>query len=189
MQIGDARFAGAAKEAMALFGSTSPSYLIMASLDYARAWFSAHPDAYRRVPAHVAHAAACAAARGIPNLSDDPARLTLETAAVGLSGEEAAACFRAHGVEPEMADQACVVCLCTPWNHAPATTRAWKRRFPRCRRDGPPLSPPPALPPIPPQRVPLREALLQESRLVPLQKAVGRIAARVVCPCPPGVPP
>ena len=188
LQIGDARFAGAAKEAMALFGSTSPSYLIMASLDYARAWFSAHPDAYRRVPAHVAHAAACAAARGIPNLSDDPARLTLETAAVGLSGEEAAACFRAHGVEPEMADQACVVCLCTPWNTARDYARLEEAisALPAGRA---PLSPPPALPPIPPQRVPLREALLQESRLVPLQKAVGRIAARVVCPCPPGVPP
>ena len=87
-----------------------------------------------------------------------------------------------------MADQACVVCLCTPWNTARDYARLEEAisALPAGRT---PLSPPPALPPIPPQRVPLREALLQESRLVPLQKAVGRIAARVVCPCPPGVPP
>ena len=38
LNIADERFVRDAKGAMALFGSTSPSYPIMASLDWCRAW-------------------------------------------------------------------------------------------------------------------------------------------------------
>ena len=33
-----------------------------------------------------------------------------------------------------------------------------------------------------------REAILAESEIIPVEKAVGRISADSACPCPPGVP-
>ena len=38
LQINDSRYLEGVKEAMSLFGSTSPSYPVMASLDLCRAW-------------------------------------------------------------------------------------------------------------------------------------------------------
>ena len=37
-------------------------------------------------------------------------------------------------------------------------------------------------------REPLREAVFAPAHQVPLREAVGRIAARTACPCPPGIP-
>ena len=53
LNIADERFVRDAKGAMALFGSTSPSYPVMASLDWCRAWLEDNGrldfPAYRRV--------------------------------------------------------------------------------------------------------------------------------------------
>lgn len=175
-----------ARAAMALFGSTSPSYPIMASLDCARAWLAAHPGAFAPVQEAVAGLRALAESRGIGCISQDPTRLTLRTADIGLLGAEAAALFRAAGVEPEMADGAYVVFICTPWN-----TAADYRRLAQGIRSlplGRALPPLPELPPLPPQRLLPREALLAPSHAVPLAQALGRVAAQAACPCPPGIP-
>lgn len=186
LQIGDSRFAENAKAAMALFGSTSPSYPVMASLDLARAWLADHPGGFAQTQGAVRALADLAAQRGIPNISQDPTRLTLQTAAIGLHGEEAAEILRAHGAEPEMADGGFVVLICTPWNTPADYDRlaAGIAALPV----GKPLPPVPELPPLPPVRVPLRKAVFAPAHRVPLREAVGCIAARTACPCPPGIP-
>ena len=60
--------------------------------------------------------AAVQAGMTLPQGPADPTRLSFRTAAVGMSGEQAAAHFRSCGVEPEYADGASVVLIPTPWN-------------------------------------------------------------------------
>ena len=192
----------AAKAAMALFGSTSPSFPVLASLDLARAWWEQEgPAAYRKT-AEWAAAIRCAAMesaaagqgldvafRELAEMDRDPARLTLRVPAG--QGEAAASWFRLQGCEPEMADEENVVFILTPFN-----TQSEMTRLEKAVRDYRPLSNgsfgdaafSPAPPPFRPEKVCTpREALRHPFEGIPVGESVGRIAARAVCPCPPGV--
>jgi arginine decarboxylase len=188
LHIGNPSYADAAKSAMALFGSTSPGYPVMASLDLCREWLELHTDAFATLQRRVAEIRAFAQTRGItlPTGQLDPTRITLNTASIGLPGTKAADLFRKSGVEPEYADSAFVVLIATPFSTARDFRRLKKAigLLPVSR----PLPVPEVLPPLPPVETGLREAVLAESETVPLSSAVGRIAAEAACPCPPGVP-
>lgn len=190
LNLADDRFAQGARDAMALFGSTSPSYPVMASLDWCAHWMEHEGrEAYRRLEQQVEQLGKRALARGfgLPKGAVDPTRLSLNTALLGQTGEQAAEHFRRCGVEPEYADGAYVVLIATPWNTP--------EEFGRIAHalDTMPVGSPlplesPALPSPPPRRVSLREALFAPAVEVPLAQAVGRVAAQAACPCPPGVP-
>lgn len=188
LNLADPRFAENAKGAMALFGSTSPSFPILASLDLCREWLESNADAFPALQERVRRVRAIAAARGIPSpgRQTDPTRLTLNTAEVGLTGTQAAALFRSAGVEPEYADRSYVVLIATPFNTERDFLRLEEaiRSLPVKRA----LPKTPLFPPLPPAAVSLREAIFLGSSAVPLSHAVGKIAAEVVCPCPPGIP-
>ncbi len=188
LQIGEKRYAEDAKRAMALFGSTSPSYPVMVSLDRAGEWLRTHPDAFLPVQQRAAEIRELAASReiAVPEGVCDPTRITLETASVGLPGTQAAELFRRAGVEPEYADARYVVLIATPFNTENDFRRARDavRSFPT----GKPLPRGQELPPLPPAAMELREAIFAAAETVPLKNAVGRVAAEAACPCPPGVP-
>lgn len=188
LNIGDVHYAREAKHAMALFGSTSPSYPVMASLDWAREWLQTHPGAFIPLQRRVAEIREIADNRGIalPEGPCDPTRITLDTASIGLQGTRAAELFRAAGVEPEYADARFLVLIATPFNMPEDFHRAGKA-IENLPIDEPiPLGP--ALPQLPPVGAGLREAVFAASETIDLEKSVGRIAAEAACPCPPGVP-
>lgn len=188
LNLADARYAADAKSAMALFGSTSPSYPVMASLDLAREWLGTHPGAFRPVQEAVKALRSLARARGIsmPEGLCDPTRLTLCTASAGISGTRAAEWFRGMGVEPEYADASYLVLIATPFNTPEDFRRV--RRAVESLPVGKPLPVRPPLPPLPPTAAGLRETLFAGTETVPLENAAGRIAAEAACPCPPGIP-
>ena len=89
-------YAANCKDAMALFGSTSPSYPIMASLDLCMQWAETKgKNAYLQLQKRVVDIKKIAAAKGIavPLGETDPVRITLQTASLGITGEEAARNF------------------------------------------------------------------------------------------------
>ena len=188
LNIADERYADGAKDAMALFGSTSPNYMVMASLDLARDWLERHRGDYPKLQARVAQIREQAAQKGMLPLGGliDPTRITLNTAAIGVSGTSAAELFRGAGVEPEYADGAHVVLIATPFNTEADFTRLSDAIDLLPVRD--PLPPVSSLPPLPPVKVPLREAVFARACEIPLEQAKGRISAQAACPCPPGVP-
>ena len=94
--------------------------------------------------------------------------------------------FRAAGVEPEYADARFLVLIATPFNTPEDFGRA-ERAVAALPVAGP-LPRGPELPPLPPVGAGLREAVLAPEETVPLECAVGRLAAEAACPCPPGVP-
>ena len=103
------------RNALALFGSTSPSYLILQSLDACNRLLSTdYParlqECCDRLAALRARLNALAAAQGtaLPLALDGPARepmkLTLDAAALGLTGQALADHLRQDGMECEYAD-------------------------------------------------------------------------------------
>ena len=63
LQINDSRYLEGVKEAMSLFGSTSPSYPVMASLDLCRAWRGGRQKAFQTLERRVGAVKKLAAAR------------------------------------------------------------------------------------------------------------------------------
>ena len=189
LNIREERYSHGVKEAMALFGSTSPSYPVMASLDLCRAWLQENgKESFAQLEKTVSNLKQLAYEKGIcqPVGPCDPVRLTLNTASVGMRGEEAAQWLRDRGIEPEYADGGHVVLILTPMNREEDFSRLEEaiRHFPVRS----PIHLPSALPPQPKCAVSPREAVLAPSEWVPTEQAAGRIAAQAACPCPPGVP-
>lgn len=189
LQINDSRYLEGVKEAMSLFGSTSPSYPVMASLDLCRAWLEEEGQkAFQTLERRVGAVKKLAAAKGlgIPEGLTDPARITLNTAKIGLTGQKAAQGFRECGVEPEYSDDGFVVLIPSPFNTEEEFLRV--ERAIEAMPVGAPLAIGRRIPPVSGQAVSPRKAVLSPSEEVPMNLAVGRIAARASCPCPPGVP-
>lgn len=189
LQINDSRYVDGVKEAMSLFGSTSPSYPVMASLDLCRSWLQEEgKEAFQKLEVRVAKIKKAIQDKGmaLPEGLTDPTRITLNTASIGLSGQQAALRFQKSGVEPEYADDGFVVLIPTPFNSEEDFQRV--ERAVQSLPVSKPLSMERRIPPIPARAVSPRQAIFSPSQQVPMAQAVGRIAAQAACPCPPGVP-
>ena len=110
LNLADGKYAPFARDAMALFASTSPSYLILTSLDLCTRW--AHDQARPAMQALQEKAAQvrCLAEDWgfvFPQGRTDPVRLALDVSAYGISGETAAEHFRGKGWNPSTRWDAC----------------------------------------------------------------------------------
>ena len=183
-------FAERAKEAMALFGSTSPAYPVMVSLDLARAWaMEQGKEAWEELAVRMGKIKEIAREKGLllPLGETDLTRLAIGTLPAGMTGEEAGNFFRKKGVEPEHEDGGYLVCIATPFNTEEELGRLEMavKALPDAYIE---VEETPALLSLPPVRRMPREAVLAFQEAVPLEKAVGRVAGEAACPCPPGVP-
>lgn len=174
-----------ARQAMAVFATTSPSYLIMQSLDLCNRYLSEdYPSDLAATVARLDGLKVRLRDKGWA-ISGDPLRLTVCAAAHGLSGEDLAARLRSAHVEWEMADLSHLVLMVSPQN-SEADFQAVE--------DGLGLPPCPAKPYIPhlpgkaERAVPLATALFAPREEVPLHQAAGRICASPVVGFPPAVP-
>lgn len=188
LNIMDSDLAGQAKPMMAVFGSTSPSYPVLLSLEICRDWCEREgAAAFARLHSQVDMLRREAHKQGFSFESTwcDPVRYCLNTGEWGLDGRKAAAVFREYGVEPEYADAGHVVLICTPFHTAEEYDRV-RRATQALRPDG--YGVPLIAWPQPEIALPLREAMFARQEEVPVQAAAGRVAAQAICPCPPGVP-
>ena len=175
-----------AQNALSLFASTSPSYLILQSLDAANRYLA---DGYHAklaaLSASLNAAKAQLAVYGYAVLGDEPLKLTLAPKAIGWRGDELAAHLQSLGMMVEFADPDFVVMMFTPENVSAieALTRAL------CSLDKrPPISAKPPVLSMPIQRMTPREAVLSPQQRIPVAQAQGRILAAASVNCPPAVP-
>lgn len=180
-----AAFGEKARQAMALFGSTSPSYLTLASLDLCNRSLAGDYPARLAEMADRLHQLRCRLAeRGWRVEDTDPLRLTL-AAPAGESGQSLARRLREQEIECEYADEEHLVLMLTPENpaeelerleqalgHAPATPKA-KCPLPQARGA---------------QAMPVRQALFAPQETVAADQALGRICGAPTVSCPPAVP-
>lgn len=186
LHLKDATLAGEARRRMAVFGSTSPSYLVMLSADLLLPQWEALKSGYTALAQTVARLRGRALEKGVwatcANLQApaDPARIALlfaggqRNAALGLLAD--------CGIEAEYISPQHIVLIPGPQNDLTPVEQLIDRL--------PALHEAPSLPqPVcQPQRLlTLRRAVLSPAERLPLPEALGRIAAAPVSPCPPGV--
>ncbi len=189
------------RERTAMFGTSSPSYPVMASIDWARAYLTGPGgEAYRRTAEAVAALRREINSRGVfhalteeDGLVLDPTRLTVETSCAGLDGRRAAALLaeRWH-IWPEMDNCRCVVFILTCCDSEGDIARLAEalralEEAAGCKGNRPAEALPPA-PPEPEQRCSVRAAVFARRRTRTLRDAAGCVSAVSVAPYPPGVP-
>lgn len=178
-----------AKNALALFGSTSPSYLILQSLDAANAILD-DPAYIRSLMALQFQAAGCReqlSKHGInANCGNEPLKLTLYPRFYGYTGTELAEHLRKNGMECEFADPDFLVLMLTPAITGEDLQRVVDTLTALKRRD--PVVTAPPLIPRPEKALSIREAMLSPGRTVPVSESLGRILAAPSVSCPPAVP-
>jgi len=180
-----AAFAKNAKQALALFGSTSPSYLTLASLDLCNRYLE---DDY---PAKLSGAAYRVDSirrqlgfTGWETLDSDPMRITV-CAPVGTTGTELAERLRAFGVECEYADAEHVVLMATPEN-TPTDLFRILPALGQCPASGEKRA---ALPIARGEQVmTVRQAMFAPHETIPAAEALGRICGAPTVSCPPAIP-
>ena len=172
------------RQMASVYGSSSPSYPMMASMDAARDWMEREgSQAYARTALRVAELR-----EKFPSLQPgdglllDPARLVLKA----KDGHGFARELEQRGIFPEMADGGHVVLICTCHDDDAAFQRleqALDGLRPRMG-DCPPLPPSP----LPKAALTPRQALFAPRETVPLAESAGRVSACQIAPYPPGVP-
>ncbi len=174
-----------------LYGSSSPSYPLMASLDLARAFMTrdgrAALQAVRGRAEDIRQKTPCfLGAIRHNDIVTDPLRLCLYT---GGGHETAARLERDCGVACEMADTRNVVFLLSPADDGDALSRL-SSAVDALGPDLPPMPPVTTVdpPPLPRVYCTPREALFAPSKPLPPEQALGRAAAEPVGAWPPGVP-
>jgi len=200
--------------ALNLLQTTSPSYLLLASLDTARLLLEERGrQDWGRVVARAMRARERLARAGWSPLAAadvsgpaasglDVTRLLLPTAALGRKGTEVAAALRRAGQEVELAGADYILVILTPGDGEEKlvellTTlldlpRLLERELAGRPVTGLPDGPAPAAlaassAGLPEVALTPREAWLAPHRELSLGEATGKIAAELVAPCPPGL--
>ncbi len=182
-----ADFLSSARNAMALFASTSPSYLILQSLDLCNAYLSeAYPERLRECVKNIDLLKTKLLSLGFAPEESEPLKIVLRTAKYGYTGEEFAFVLRGFGIEPEFCDDEYLVLMATPENEAADFENlllAVASVRPRAELIFSMLSHEKGE-----ARVSVRTAILAPQEIVPVEDALGRICAAPTVSCPPAVP-
>ena len=190
-----------AGKGLAMFGSTSPSYLILQSLDLCNDYLD------RRIRTELAHSIEqvqrfrrITDLAGIYVRESEPLKIVIDTGASGYDGRVIAEEMRAGGanvngatrksIECEFADCNTVVLMVgmmtspIDWENM----RLWVRET-RLRHRRKPLKPAMPVGQTPAvRRMSIREAVFADSEMIPVKKSVGRILAQETVSCPPAIP-
>lgn len=173
------------KQAMALFGSTSPSYLILQSLDLMNPWLESLPGRLQTFLPQVEEAKERIARKGWAFAGSEPLKWTLCPKSMGYTGEKLGALLEEQGIYYEFADPDYLVLMLSP--EQPESLAAIDRAL-----SGIPAKPPitrhPPRPYIPHRAMSIRQAMLSPSREIPVEEAQGEILGALQVSCPPAVP-
>lgn len=174
-----------AKHALCMFGSTSPSYLIMSSLDLCNAYLQ---DSYKERLKERCKELDIVRGKlmklGWQIEKTDPLRITMRMPK-RLSGQQMADKLRDHGIECEYADDEFLVLMITPENSKEDFGRlidaVGKNAYPYLLVEALPMA-------KTEQKMTIREAMFSASETVTVSEAYGRICRTPTVSCPPAIP-
>ena len=183
---GTEKFRDWAKNALALFGSTSPSYLILQSLDGANPYLASLTDRLKEFVPYVESVKEKLSARGYALHGQEPLKITISPKPYGYTGQELAEILLNCHIVSEFADPDFLVLMLTPEN-SPRELDALAKAL----LSVPEKAPIPGQPPRfqPGQRVcSPRDAMLSPMETLPVAESEGRVLAAATVGCPPAVP-
>lgn len=176
-----------AKNALALFGSTSPSYLILQSLDIANAYLvSGYRYLLKTQATRVQALKEQLTAQGYRLIGDEPMKITICPKSYGYTGQELAEQLQEQSVYCEYADPDHVVLMVSPELGEVALQRAGEALLSIPRQEPVTGGPPPFHRCR--QEMSIRQATLSPSRTIPADHSLGMILATPSVGCPPAVP-
>ncbi|MGN0506941.1 MAG: aminotransferase class V-fold PLP-dependent enzyme [Lachnospiraceae bacterium] len=180
-------FAAQAKTALALFGSTSPSYLMLQSLDAVNRYLA---DDYKEklaaFCAKVQKTKETLLAHGYELYGSEPLKLTIKAKPYGYEGRELAGLLREQNIECEFADPDFLVLMLTPENGTEGLKRLTKVLLSVPRKE--PVTKQSPVFYAQERAMSVREAVLSVSEELPVTECIGRVLAAATVSCPPAVP-
>lgn len=179
-----AQLAPLAKSALGLFGSTSPSYLTLASLDLCNRYLAeGYPQRLAEAVKRLAELREKLTAAGWRVEPSDPLRVTV-AAPRGVTGQELAGQLRRQGAECEYADRDFLVLMATPENTPEELAQA-AAALGQC----PGEANPPQLPLARGERAcSIRQAAFAPRETVDAAHSLGRVCGLPTVGCPPAIP-
>lgn len=173
-----------AKSALGLFGSTSPSYLTLASLDLCNRYLAeGYPQRLAEAVERLAELRERLTAAGWRVEPSDPLRVTV-AAPRGVTGQELAGQLRRQGVECEYADRDFLVLMATPENTPEELAQAAA-----ALGQYPGEANPPQLPLARGERAcSIRQAAFAPRETVDAAHSLGRVCGLPTVGCPPAIP-
>lgn len=176
-----------AKSAMSLFASTSPSYLILASLDKTNKYIS---DGYSAKLSTFVDKIKQFKQKlidyGYELYGDEPMKITIHTKPYGYLGTELSDILLANGVSVEFSDPDYLVLMPTPANTDAELTRLIEifALVPRlvAKSEAPPAFY------LPKRAMTPREAIFSQTVTLPSSECIGKTVGAVTIGCPPAVP-
>ena len=176
-----------AKRAMSLFGSTSPSYLILSSLDKTNLYLaSGYRERLSEFILRVDEIKAGLVNAGYTLFGSEPLKITILAKKFGYTGVELAKLLSGYGIVTEFSDPDYLVLMLTPEN-----TDEELSRLLLALTAVPKLTEITSVPPkltLPRRAMSIREAILSGGVTVSAREAVGRVISAVTVGCPPAVP-
>ena len=175
------------KDALALFGSTSPSYLILESLDCANKYiYEGYKDKLRDFIEKTEKIKTNLAKNGYSLCSQEKLKITIRTKDYGYTGTDFADILLDNNIVCEFSDPDFAVLMLSV-----ETDNKALERLEKVLLDIPRLAPIKTVPPeliLPKSAMSVREATLSPKEIISTDSAKGRILAATTVGCPPAVP-
>ena len=176
-----------ARSSMELFGSTSPSFLILQSLDICNVELaSGYSERIAAFAERIADAKRKLNTGGYLLAGEEPLKITVLAKEYGYLGTELAALVEKLGISPEFSDRDHLVLMLTPDIRDGELSKIVDALLGIERRT--PITSRPPIPAVSREAMSLRAALLSPFETVPVSNSVGRILATASVGCPPAVP-
>lgn len=176
-----------AENAMSLFASTSPSYIIMQSLDTANKYIAdGYPKKLENTVESVENLKKKLCDYGFELIGKEPLKLTLSPKAMGYTGEEIAQILSRNGVECEFSDPDFAVMMFTP-EITNAEIENIGNILLSVEKKEEITEKPPVLS-APERAMTVREAVFSASEEIDISECEGRILSSAAISCPPAIP-
>ena len=175
-----------ADRAMELFASSSPSYLILQSLDRCNAWLSEDVGSMAAFAERMDEMKEKLSAHGYGPIGEEPFKITLAAKEFGYTGDDLHDLLRKQNIECEFSDPDFLTMMLTPALTERDIQRAEKALLSVPRKERIEQKPPTL--PHPRRALSIREAMLALSEEIPVEQAAGRVFADAQVGCPPCIP-
>ena len=177
-----------ARNMLSVFASTSPSYLILQSLDLCNRYLAEeYPKKLAACIARADRLKAALSAMGYAIEDSEPLKIVIHAAQYGRSGDAISGHLRACGIEVEYSDDSYLVMMLSPENSEADFVQV-EAALGKLAALLPLDLEPPRAPQTPKRRMGIREAIFGPRRIVDVSDAEGLTCASPMVSCPPAVP-